>query len=264
MLHMKAHDFINRLRSQGRYFFTFQEAEEALALTKAATLNALRRLRLNKLVVSPARGFYLILPPEYQILGCLPADMFISDLMKYLNLPYYVGFLSAAQYYGAAHQKPQRFQVVTFKNRPPIHCGRIYIEFIANKKVAMIPTKKFNTYSGTIEVATPEVISADIITTPQHAAGINNVATILMELAERIDIKSILKLTAINPELFWLQRLGYLLEFLEFKTIADEIFKILSGKKLHWVRLVSNAPYNPILRNNKWKIIVNTNVEPDE
>src|SRR5690348_2374661 len=135
---MKAQEYINKLRSQGRYFFTSKEAEKSLSLSKIATINALRRLRLNKQIVSPARGFYLILVPEYRILGCLPADMFIADLMKYLDLPYYVGFLSAAQYYGAAHQKPQRFQVVTSKNRPVIHCGRIYIEFIANKNVAML------------------------------------------------------------------------------------------------------------------------------
>src|SRR5579862_4457377 len=194
---MKALEFINKLRTQGRYFFTSEEAEQALSLNKIATINTLRRLRLNKLIVSPARGFYLIVVPEYQILGCLPADMFIADLMKYLNLPYYVGFLSAAQYYGAAHQKPQRFQVVTSKNRPPIQCGRIYVEFIAKKNIAMMPTKKFNTYAGIINVATPEVISADIVTMPQHAAGINNVATVLMELAEKIESQRLMELAVI-------------------------------------------------------------------
>ncbi|OGT41065.1 MAG: hypothetical protein A3F13_07350 [Gammaproteobacteria bacterium RIFCSPHIGHO2_12_FULL_40_19] len=261
---MKTYEFINQLRRQGRYYFTIKEAEKSLALTKIATINALRRLRLNKLVISPARGFYLILLPEYQILGCLPPDMFIPDLMKYLNQPYYVGFLSAAQYYGAAHQKPQRFQVVTSRNRLPIRCGRVYIEFIANKNTATIPTQKFNTYAGTIDVATPEVIACDIVTMPQHAAGINNVATVLMELAEKIDITKVIELTKINSELFWLQRLGYLLEFLGFNQLANRIAKILSEENLHWARLVSNISYRPLLRSKKWKIIVNTKVEPDE
>ena len=127
-----------------------------------------------------------------------------------------------------------------------------------------MPTKKFNTQAGTIEVATPEVISADMVTMPQHAAGISNAATVLMELAEKIDVKKILELTRLNPELFWLQRLGYLLEFLEFRSLADEISKIINTKQLHWVRLVSNASYKPLLRVKKWKIIVNTKVEPDE
>ncbi len=261
---MKTYEFINMLRSQGRYYFTIIDAEKALELTKVATINALRRLRLKKAVVSPARGFYLILPPEYKILGCLPAEMFIPDLMKHLNQPYYIGFISAAQYYGAAHQKPQRFQVVTSKTRTPIHCGRVYVEFIANKRVAEMPTKKFNTSAGIINVATPEVIAADIVSMPQHAAGISNAATILADLSEEMDIKKLIELTKHNSELFWLQRLGYLLEFLGFDQLTNEISKILSDKKLHWARLVSQAKYKPLQRNKKWKIIVNTKVEPDE
>jgi predicted transcriptional regulator of viral defense system len=184
---MKALTFINELRSQGRFSFTTADAEKALALEKVSCLNALHRLKKKNLIVSPAKGFYLIIPPEYQAYGCLPADMFIPDLMRYWNLPYYVGFLSAAQYYGAAHQKPQRFQVVTLKNRSAIHCGRIHIEFIAKKQIDNRLIKKFNTLAGMINVALPELLAADLITSPQHAAGINNVATILSDLGESLD-----------------------------------------------------------------------------
>ncbi|MBV8801893.1 MAG: type IV toxin-antitoxin system AbiEi family antitoxin [Gammaproteobacteria bacterium] len=261
---MKATEFITMLRTQGRYSFTIIEAEKALNLNKIATINALRRLRLKKMIVSPARGFYLILLPEYQMLGCLPAEMFISDLMNYFSQPYYIGFISAAQYYGAAHQKPQRFQVVTPKNRPAIRCGYIYIEFIANKHANLMPIKKFNTLAGTINVATPEAIAADIVNMPKHAAGINNAATILCELAPHLKIQNIIELTKLNPELFWLQRLGYLLEFLGINKPANALSKILNDKKLHWALLVSHAKYKSLQRNKKWKIIVNTNVEPDE
>lgn len=261
---MKALEFINKLRSSGRHSFDAKEAMAALGLSKLATLNALKRLKDNKLIVSPARGFYLIVPPEYQVLGCLPADKFVPELMAHFGQPYYVGFISAAQFYGAAHQRPQRFQIVTTKNRPPIHCGRIYIEFIANKDTAIYPTRKFNTSTGTITVATPEVVAADIVTSPQHAAGISNVATILVDLAGNIKIKKLKALAAINPELFWLQRLGYLYDFLEFSKLANGIAKIINNKKLHWARLVSSARYKPLQRNKKWHIIVNTKVEPDQ
>lgn len=261
---MRAQEFINKLRSQGRYSFTTQAAAEALQLDRIPVLNALHRLKRNKLIVSPAKGFYLIVPPEYQAYGCLPAEMFVSDLMSYLGQPYYVGYLSAAQFYGAAHQKPQRFQVVTIKNHPPIHCGRIYIEFIANKNVGMLPTKKFNTAAGTIAVATPEVLAGDLVTAPQHAAGINNVATILVELAENIDKNRLFELAKINPELFWIQRLGYLFEFLKIDPLVGSLEEMLNNKKLHWVRLVSRAAYDALIRDPKWKIIVNVHVEPDE
>ena len=102
------------------------------------------------------------------------------------------------------------------------------------------------------------------MTQPQHAAGINNVATILTELSEKIDIQKLIDLTKVNPELFWIQRLGYLIEFLGFKQLANKISKLLSDKNLHWARLVSHAKYKSLQRNKKWKIIVNTKVEPDE
>lgn len=261
---MKAITFINELRSQGRFSFTTADAEKALALEKVPCLNALHRLKKNNLIVSPAKGFYLIIPPEYHAYGCLPADMFIPDLMRYWGLPYYVGFLSAAQYYGAAHQKPQRFQVVTLKNRSPIHCGRIHIEFIAKKPIDNRLVKKFNTLAGVIDVATPELLAADLVSSPQHAAGINNVATILSDLAETLDAKKLLELMQINTELFWVQRLGWFLEFLEVEELANTLYTALEGKTLHWVRLVSRVPYNPIERNKKWHVIVNTTVEPDE
>jgi len=261
---MSAYEFIEKLRRQGRYSFTVQEMEQALKLKKIAAMNALYRLRENKMISSPARGFYLIIPPEYQAFDCLPADMFVPDLMKHLHQPYYVGFLSAAQYYGAAHQKPQRFQVVTIKNRRPIQCGRIHIEFIANQYTANIPFKKFNTLAGSIAVATPEVIAADILSAPHHAAGINNAATVLTELAEQIEIKKIIELSQFYQELSWLQRLGYLLELLGFDAMASKINSILAKKKLSWALLSARAPYKKSARNAKWKVIVNTEVEIDE
>ena len=261
---MKSQDFLNSLRKQGRYTFTTGQAQEALGLSKVATLNAIHRLRQKQLVVSPARGFYLIVPPEYQAFGCLPAEMFVPNLMKHFNLPYYVGFLSAAQYYGAAHQKPQRFQIVTTKNRPAIHCGRIYIEFIAKKNAAQVPTKNFNTVAGTISVSTPEALAIDLMSAPKHAVGINNVATILSELGESIDPDKLIALNKVFPELTTMQRLGYLFEFLGFKEIANKILELLVDLKLHWVKLAPSTSYQAIDRNQKWKIIVNVKVETDE
>ena len=261
---MKAPEFLNHLRSQGRWSFSIEEAENALQVDRVATLNALSRLKKNKLIVSPAKSFYLIMTPEYQVLGCLPAEMFISDLMKYWNQPYYVSFLSAAQFYGAAHQKPQALQVVTLKNRRPIRCGRVTINFISNQHVTFMPTRPFNTLSGTMAIATPEVIALDILSNQRHAAGMNNIATILLELAENLNAEKLAMLAKTYPETFWLQRLGYLLEVLGQPSLADAVLEITKGKTLSWIRLVPSASSTELQRNEKWKIIVNFNVEPDD
>ena len=95
-------EFLDRLASSSRYSFSTSEALQALGISRPALKVALGRLARQKRVVSPARGFYLIVPPEYRSLGCLPADQFIPDLMKRLKLPYYAGLLTAAQYLQAA------------------------------------------------------------------------------------------------------------------------------------------------------------------
>jgi len=68
-----ARRYISGLAAGGQYHFTSGEAQAALGVSAAAAKLALNRLAKQKLAASPARGFYVILPPEYGALGCLPA-----------------------------------------------------------------------------------------------------------------------------------------------------------------------------------------------
>ena len=76
----RARSYITGLTAGGRYQFTAEEARNALGVSAAAAKLALGRLAKQGLVASPARGFYVIVPPEYRSLGCLPADQFITEL----------------------------------------------------------------------------------------------------------------------------------------------------------------------------------------
>ena len=116
-----AKDFVEQLAARGRYQFSSADARGALGVSAAASKMALGRLARQNLIASPARGFYVIVPPEYRSLGALPAEQFIPALMRQKNLAYYVGLLSAAHYHGAAHQRPQSFQVMLAKPRRPLH-----------------------------------------------------------------------------------------------------------------------------------------------
>src|SRR5438067_7615098 len=104
---IRAREYLARLAASGRYHFGSGEAQQALGVSPAAAKLALHRLSKQGLIASPARGFYVIVPPEYRSLRSLPADQFIPALMQRLGLAYYMGLLSAAQYHGAAHQRPQ-------------------------------------------------------------------------------------------------------------------------------------------------------------
>lgn len=89
--------------------------------------------------IVPAPGFYVIVPPEYRSSGCLPADQLIPAVMERLGLPYYAGLLSAAQYHGAAHHRPQEFQVMLAKARRAIRCGQLRVAFMC---ASVLPTRR--------------------------------------------------------------------------------------------------------------------------
>ena len=132
---MKAQRYLNYLLSEGRVSFTREAMQRDLGLTANAVGCMLRKLKQKKQIVSPAKGYYLIVSPEFLCLGCLPPDFFIDDLMRYLKLDYYVALLSAALYHGAAHQQPQVFQVMVSVVRPAIQCGQVKIQFIKNQNL---------------------------------------------------------------------------------------------------------------------------------
>ena len=137
--------------------------QSALGISAAAAKLALNRLAKQRVIASPVRGFYVIMPPDYRSLGCLPADQFIPALMKGLDLPYYAGLLSAAQFHGAARQRPEEFQVFLGKNRRSIQCGAVRVAFLARKRLAEVPVQNFDTPRGTILVSSPEATALDLV-----------------------------------------------------------------------------------------------------
>jgi len=213
-------------------------------------------------VAVPYRGFYVIVPPEYRRLGCLPGDQLIDQLMAHLCEPYYIGLLSAAEYHGAAHHRPQQLQVVTEKNRPALDCGTARIAFIARSNVREIPVRLLNTPRGTIRVSTPEATALDLVGYPEHSAGLDNVATVLAELAPSLDPDGLVEAARLSP-LPWSQRLGYLLELLGFQDTASPLATFVTDKAPHVTPLTPAVSMRGTAKDPRWKVAVNTTVEAE-
>lgn len=256
-------NYLLTLMSQGQYHFTTKEITAALAKSPVAMRAALRRLQHQNWLCSPFKGFYLIIPPEYRTLGCLPPEQFIPQLMHFLQLPYYVGLLSAAFFHGASHQQPQQFQIVTPKNRASILCGQVQVLFVANQLVTSIPTVTKNTPRGFIKIATPEATALDLIAYYYHCGGLNNVATVLAELAEQLDPQKLLTLATTTAELPWVQRLGYLLELVGADHLTSCLAEFVAQKKPYLALLAQALPRHPHTINKRWQLLINTEVEPD-
>ena len=180
--------YLKTQRGKGQRAVAINEAIRALGVSKNAILGSISRLLQKKELVSPVKGFYVWLPPEHALAGCIPAQELVPLVMAHLGANYYVAFLSAAKNYGASHQKPMVFQVVVDKRMRHITCGNVRIRFTFRKNIAKIPIQRKVVPTGYLNVSSPEATAMDMINSPHKSVGINNIATVLSELIESIDI----------------------------------------------------------------------------
>lgn len=263
---MTLEQYIDDLQAKGQYFLLKEEAVSVLGSSKEAFKLAALRLKARQRLNNIRGDFWIIVPHEYSSWGVLPAGWFIDKLMDYLGLPYYVGLLSAAALYGASHQQPQQFQVMVPEPVRPIIKGRVNIKFFKNTLVSKVPIKKMQSETGYMNVSTPEVTAIDLVKYYRKSGHLNNVATVLSELKEKLDINELIKVA--TPNFYeWpiLQRLGYLLSLEEVgaKEFAEPIQKLISQHKPRFVPLVHLTDYHKSKKDLNWRIYVNEEVELD-
>jgi predicted transcriptional regulator of viral defense system len=259
---MKARDYLEELAGSGRHHFTTSDATAALGGSAASARAQLRRLRGQGLIAEPSRGFHVIVPPEYRRLGCLPADQFIDALMDLGGEPYYMALLSAAERFGAAHQRPQSTQVMVRKSRRSLRCGLVKIDFIARHDLENMPVRSFNTPRGIVRVSTSEVTALELVGYPGHAGGIGNVASVVTELAESLDPAALAHVATLCP-VSWSQRLGYLLELSGSEEVSRRLEAFVAAKARGWTPLRRAADLERASWEPRWKLIVNADVEAE-
>ena len=254
--------FLDDLMAGGRYHFTAREVSRSLDISAGATRAALHRLNVKKHIASPARGFYVIVPPEYRRLGAPPPEQFVPALMRHLELPYYVGLLSAAQLLGAAHHRPQRFQVLVERPRRRLHLGSIHVEFIVRRRLAEVPTTQRNTPRGELVLSTPEATAIDLVGYSTHAGGIDNVVAVLVDLAEQLDPKALVRAAKTAP-IAWAQRLGHLLETYAVTKSTEALARYVKQQASDYVWLVPSSDERVTAQSPRWKLRVNAEIEVD-
>jgi predicted transcriptional regulator of viral defense system len=262
---MEFKDYLNNKIAHGKCYFTMDDAVKTLGKTRNAVALSIAHFVTRNEIVSPAKGFYVIISPEYKNLGCIPAEQFIPYLMEYLGHEYYAALLMAASYYGASHQAPQVFQVITENKLRSIICGRVKIQFIKNQYLSKIPINLISTPKSRLAVSTPEATAMDLLRFPKQSGGLNNITTILSELKDMISEENLKLLLEQQPEIAWKQRLGYIFEIINAPNLADVIKNYLASlDRVDYILL------NPTIKkahkkkiNETWKIIENVKLESD-
>ncbi len=144
----------------------------------------------------------------------------------------------------------------------PIKCGKMRGEFIFRKNAAKISTEPRNTPAGVLKISTPAATALDLIGYVGHCAGLDNVATVLAELAEKIDAERLHELAELSP-IAWVQRLGYLIELVGAREKAKRIAGYIAEKRPVRTPLAPAISIKGARMDNRWRVFVNTQVEPD-
>lgn len=173
-----------------------------------------------------------------------------------------MALLSAAAYHGAAHQRPQRFQVMVRSPRAPIACGQVYVDFHVRSNLERTAVVTMNTPRGVMRVSSPETTALELVGYAGCASGLDNVATILSELAEGLDAGR-LAVEAAKAPLTWVQRLGWLLELVEAERVAAALAPRVRERVRRVAPLDASRPRTGARRSARWKLALNTEVEPD-
>ncbi|MEO5841604.1 MAG: type IV toxin-antitoxin system AbiEi family antitoxin [Acidimicrobiales bacterium] len=222
---------------------------------RAATANAIGK----GLLFSPAKGLYVPVPPRYRSWRVVPADHFIDAMMRHLGHGYYVGFLSAAAHWGAAHQAVQEYQVVVDGHVLDRDIERVRLRFHQTRRLDERDIVRVAGSEAMLAVATPNQCAVDLVEFPAWGGGLSNVGTVLAELRD-LDGAELARLADHRARPV-AQRLGWLLEHVD-ADVDLEPLESLAQTRSRSVRLDPRRAARGD-RSERWRVIVNTAVEAD-
>lgn len=267
---MRLQLYIKNIRKNGKRCFTIQDIIKEFKVSPGSARVMVSNLLKSGDLISPVRGFYVVVPPEHQPYGSIPAKELIPLIIEHIKVNYYVSLLTAGLFYGATHQKPAQFQIISDKRiKRRLIFGKVEITFIYKKNMLDLPVNDFVVSTGYLRVATPELMLLDLLSYPEHAGGLNHIATVLSELIESLNVKKLISLAKKIKMEHQLQRIGYILDNIELiedkhtASFINVLAKHIEKNRNNYVPLASEISITGYPRSKKWKVIINTDIESD-
>jgi predicted transcriptional regulator of viral defense system len=252
--------FLDTLEARGRRAFSLIEAQEQLGVLRKNAIEIIGNLRRQKRVIALTRGYYALWPPAQRKHGLNPLPI-IDPLMRYRKISYYVGLLSAANRYGAAHHKPQVLQVILPKQLRFRRAHELGVSFHTNTHFPSRGLIKVKQPSGYIYFSSPELTALDVLYFQSQSGGFGNVSLVIQELIPHINMKNLMEVVESYPTMACIQRLGFMMDFFKGShKILTSLHSWLSQHQTRVVTLLANGPRKGKLDKN-WRVLLNTKIE---
>ena len=269
MLLKSISEWIKDRPRHGWFTFTHDEVVKAFPeMTPGAMSRALTREVNKGRIMSPLRGFYVIITDEYALRGTVPQAVYLDQMMQHLERKYYVALLNAAEYHGAAHQAPMSFSVMieppSMRNKKT---DKYHTLYFCKSHIPETYVERRQTLTGYINLSGPELTAVDLLTYQDKIGAVTRAATVLAELAEKLDFSKLDELFVKSVPVTSLQRLGYILDVvLEQQAVADSMHNLIkaAGETFHAVPLKPGKSADACELNARWKVVVNQKIEIDD
>ena len=245
----------------GKSAFTINELVERTEASREAVYAAVKYATDRHRLFSPVRGLYVIVPPEHRSSGVVPAAHFIDPMMKHLGVDYYVAYATAAQWWGAAHQAPQEFDVVVSRHVLDRDLGRVRLRFHTSKQIDATEVRRVAGPRTMVSVGSADLTAVDLASRPKLGGGLSNVATILAELPD-LDGGRLAIITAKRSRSD-ARRLGWLLELVRDDLDLGAMRELAQPGQGQPTLLAATGSRQGQL-DERWGVLVNATVEPDE
>lgn len=265
---LRIRDWVLGLPRIGRLTFSIDDIHNQFPDRNKHTIkNALLLLVKRGKIQSVWRGFYVVVPVEYELKGIVPPVVYIDQLMAWLRNDYYIGLLNAASFYGAAHQQPQEFTVITGGKgfRDKLKNG-VKINFVVKKEISADFIRKNVTKTGYVSVSSPELTAFDLLLYQKEVGSLSRVCTVINELVDEMDFNKItLDFLTLFPVAI-IQRFGYILDGVLEQADKTEMFldKVKSAGIKFRKTVLKPGAGDGFAQNETWKIMINEQIEIDE
>jgi predicted transcriptional regulator of viral defense system len=263
---MNISDWIHSREIRGKATFSIVDVKDAFAERPSKSINTeLSRQVSRGRVQSVYRGFYVIVPVQYQLKGVIPPAYYVDGLMEYVGKPYYLGLLSAASMHGATHQRAMKTQVMTVVPRIKVSGKNSLLDWNYRQEIPEAFVMKKNAEIGTLRYSGPELTAVDLVQFASHVGGYQRVATVLAELMDSVDMGKVDELLPFTT-VATVQRLGYLLEcVLSRQDQADALFQVLKMQgSWNSILLNNDQARREEVPANRWHVNGNIDIEVDD
>ncbi len=241
------------LEQRKNQLFGIADAKRILGSSNASVWNVLKRLRKKKRVIRLQRGAYLFAPLRSGEEGFWTEDAFrvVPSLVKG---DYYVGFVSAMNYWGMTEQLPVVVYVALTRQKSGLEAVQAKYVFVKKRRLGDFVPVSFG--DTVVNVSSVEQTILDGLSFPEYCAGIAGVAKAIWFARKRMDWRKLISLARSGKSGAVVQRrLGYLLELLGLKRRAKELKPEEGFKGFAW--LDSTAQKKEFEYDKNWGLKVN-------